>query len=745
MTLASNISPCGPLSPKSGLPAEFRCGTPICTAGSQPWPIFNPARCIRPTLRQALLLGWGGPLLGQEVGFPLKALEWQVMLHFSWAAVGTYLFVRSLLRYLNYRRRQARLGGTVAAIVFVFSGYLSGFPVQQLTILQVSTWLPWILLALTVAARDHPNRAQPANKLVRLLLNLSRAVWAALAFALAILAGHPQTVLYISYLSLAYSLLLTALTRRQKRSLWPPAAWLSMVLLGSALAAAQLLPTLEFIGRSVRAELSYPAVSAGLPLTELVAIIYPGFFGGSPAYVGIATLVLAGLALTIGWTQWRQERQSHQFAFLLFWGGAALVSLLLAFGDNLFLFSLFYLLVPGFEAVRQQERVFLVFAFSAAVLAGFGAALLVGPLSRAAGRALERFSNRLRTVALPAFFVTAVYIYGATAATVRGDDVNLFYGVLWHHLFGLMILAGVIVLLALRSRRRLRRWWGMLLLAGWVAFNLFTVNWRFNLAAPNNVPQFTPNGVTQFLQEQVGVATEQMGRVSSGGLLPGGNSAAAVHQLQDLTGNTPLQLAAVEQFFSSMPSWRLWQLLNVRYVVDQREIGDAGLVPVFAEGDTTVYQMGDPFERAWLVGTVELIADDEQTIARLADDSFDLRKQALVAQPLVDTLSPEADGMVTVQKISPTRIEVLTETSGTQLLVLSQIFYPGWQATVDGQPIDLLQVNGVLQGVTVPAGRHSVVVEFWPRSFQSGVIISVLAVTISIGLLAAGWRWDKPN
>ncbi len=693
-------------------------------------------------LLQALLLGWGGPLFGLQIGFPLKALEWQAVLHFSLAAVGAYLFGRCLLLRLDYRLRLARLGGVVLSLAFTYSGYLTGFPVQQLTILEVSAWLPWIMLGLTWAGlplTPHPSaNGNEASRQRRGEGHITRAIWPALAFALALLAGHPQTVLYIFYLTLAYTLLLTFVARQQGVRLWPPlAVWLLMVLLGSGLAAMQLLPTLEFIGQSVRADLSYPAVSAGLPLTELVTLLYPGFFGGSPAYVGVVTLALAALAPLLGWAQWRSQQRAAQLAHLLFWSGAALFSLLLAFGNNLFLFSAFYLFAPGFESVRQQERVFLLFSFSMAVLAAFGAAMLAGPVNRPVRQALNRYEMWLRRVALGAFFVTGLYIYGATASTARGDAVNLFYGVLWHHLLGLLLLAGLLVLLALRPRRWLRRGWALALLAAWLAFNLFTVNWRFNLAPPAEVPQFVPDGITQFLQAQVGAA----GRISSGGLLPGGNSAASVYGLEDLTGNTPLQLARMEQFLAAMPSWRLWQLMNVQAVVDQRQVGDAGLLPQYAEGDITVYQMADPFERAWLVGSVEVIGDDAQAIARLADDGFDLRGQAVVPQPMAATLAPAGQGSVQVQKISPTRLELAVSASGEQLLVVSQVFYPGWHATVDDVAAELVRVNVVQQGVVVPPGDHTVQLYFWPRSFQAGLLVSLLAALVWGGLLGLScWR-----
>lgn len=692
-----------------------------------------------PHLLQSLLLGWGGPLFGLESGFPVKALEWQAILHFSLAAVGTFLFAKHVLLAAQFRRRAAIFGAVVASLVFTYGGYLTGFPVQQLTILEVSAWLPWVLWGVSVAIRQlsHPTAGQPNSQ--RVARSVAAIVLAALAFALALLAGHPQTVLYIVYLSLAYTLLLAFFLWRRQTSflVYAGVAWLTVVVLGAGLAAAQLAPTLEFIGYSVRADLSYPAVSAGLPLVELVSMLYPGFFGGSPEYVGIAALVLVGLALTFGVMQWRQP-QKIRFATaqIFFWAGAGLVSLLLAFGNNLFWYPLFYLFAPGFGAVRQQERAFFVYSFAAAMLAGIGAALLVRAWPKTVRPALTWFEHGLRQVALVAVFVTALFIYGSAAATARGDEVNLFYGVLWHHLFGLLILGGMLLLLVLRSRRRLRCWWGMGLLAVWVAYNLFTVNWQFNLARPQDVPHFSPNPVVQFLQAEVGPDAPVIGRIASGGLLPGGNSAASVFNLEDLTGNTPLQLQRVADFFDRMPAWRLWQVMNVRYVVDRRDIGDAGLQPVLAADDSTVYRVADPFERAWLVSNVEVIPADSQATDRLASDEFDLRHTAVLPQPLDARLDTEAAGSVSVKKISPTHLQVSVNTLGDQLLIVSQIYYPGWQVSIDGRPARLLRVNVVQQGVVVPTGEHMVDLMFWPETFSTGLALSVLALLLCAGLLA---------
>ncbi len=217
----------------------------------------------------------------------------------------------------------------------------------------------------------------------------------------------------------------------------------------------------------------------------------------------------------------------------------------------------------------------------------------------------------------------------------------------------------------------------------------------------------------------------------SGGLLPGGNSAASVFEVADLTGNTPLQLASMADFLAQMPAWRLWQLLNVRYVVSARDIGDAGLTPVFAEAGQTVYEMGDPLARAWLVSAVEVVADEGQTIARLGAADFDLRTRAIVTEALPEPLTAgDGPGTVSIQKNDPTHLALAVHASGRQLLVVSQVFYPGWRVKIDGQAAPLLRVNGVLQGVVVSAGNHQVELEFMPQSFVIGLLLSAAALTV---------------
>ncbi len=711
-----------------------------------------------PQIVEALLLYWLG------LGFPVWALELQVIAHFAWAAAGAYLLGRRLARQAAKPRRggtmprvgegkfppgkattrNARFAGVVVSLVFTYSGYLTGFPVQQVTILEVSAWAPWVLLGMEGLAEGWGLEAGGGWRLC-----VRRWTLAGLVLGLSLLPGHPQTSLYVLYIAIVFYFfrILSPSSRLSRYSgrvcgassfvprpsslisylLKATGYLLAAILLALALAAAQLLPTLEFIARSPRADLNYEAVSFGLPLHELVSVIYPGYFGGSPEYVGILPMVLMGLALALG----RPRRE------IAFWTVVGLLAMLLAFGGNTFLYPLFYLLAPGFDAVRHQERAFLVYALSAAVLSGYGALALVSALNHVRRARLRRFERGLRIIFGAGLALTALFFYG----WVGSEHPDLFGGVLRHHVLGLVLLAGSLILLALRPSRTLRRPWGMALVAGWIAFNLFSVNWRFNLEQPGATGPFAPTPLTEFLRVQVTPADgSEPVRIASAGLLPGGPGAASVYGLQDITGNTPLHLASIETFESKVPEWRRWQLLDVHYVLSERNLDGPGLTRVFPPGDSVpggqvrVYAMGDPFPRAWVVHALEVIPDEGAALARLSADEFDLRRAAVVAQPPGINLPGSTEGSsARVAAFTPDEIRVEVDAVADGLLVLSEIYYPGWRASVDSAPAPLIQTDGLLRGIPVPQGHHTVRMWYAPASVRLGLVISALALVVSLG------------
>ena len=87
-------------------------------------------------------------------------------------------------------------------------------------------------------------------------------------------------------------------------------------------------------------------------------------------------------------------------------------------------------------------------------------------------------------------------------------------------------------------------------------------------------------------------------------------------------------------------------------------------------------------------------------------------------------------GSATVVAVKPTEMEVQTSSEIPNFLVTSDVYYPGWRATIDGQETKLYRADYALRGVVVPAGRHVVKFAYWPRRFYLGAAVSLLSLVL---------------
>jgi hypothetical protein len=324
--------------------------------------------------------------------------------------------------------------------------------------------------------------------------------------------------------------------------------------------------------------------------------------------------------------------------------------------------------------------------------------------------------------------VTALFYAGYMQGLQQGVQINLFEGALRHHALLLMILAGSVALFALRLSGRARRW-RMALALGLIWLNLFTVNWQFNLAEPSSEQVFATTGLVDFLKQQEGTF-----RISSAGLLPGGPSAGIVYELEDITANTPLRLEAFQQLENGVGDWRRWQLLNVQYVVAKRDLDGQGLERVYEEGKIKVYRVGDPLPRAWVVYQA-VVADDDRALAMLGAADFDPRAVAVVPATGPTPALPAQGGpgeAAAVVEARPGRLVLDVTASQEGLLVISQPFYPGWQAFVDRHKTPIYRADYLLQGVPVAAGTHRV-----ELSYRLPLLPMIVSLVAAISCLAA--------
>ena len=128
---------------------------------------------------------------------------------------------------------------------------------------------------------------------------------------------------------------------------------------------------------------------------------------------------------------------------------------------------------------------------------------------------------------------------------------------------------------------------------------------------------------------------------------------------------------------------------------------------------------------------------------RLADPAFDPQREVLLAQP---TDLPASDGTtdclgeISWIERSPEHLSLDVRTEQPCVLVLSELTYPGWRATVDGAEASLLRADGLLRAVALPTGSHQVEMDFRPGIVTWGLAISLGALVLALALILWSWR-----
>ncbi len=661
-------------------------------------------------------------LLSAPGGYSVLALELEAIVHFFLAGAFAYLLGRRLFRH----------GGAalLTAVVFAFGGYLTSFPPLQLPILETAAWLPLILLLLDLG-------------LERLGADTASGAWycllAGAVFGVALLAGHPQTALYLFYVAAAWYFF-----RAAGRGYGRGRLLGGFVAFGAAaggLAAVQLLPGLELMRLSIRASAAYQDLASGFALKDLLQVVLPGVAGyWSPLYVGIVPLVwvLFAWAAAFGTgtiapaRDWRRQ--------VTFWTVLAVLALLLSFGGETFVYSLFYLGAPGFGLFRAQERVALVFSLSLALLAGYGLrhflALAGRPRDSQTAHALL---GRLLLVLLAGMGGLALLLFLATTQAGGGTAP------LAASFLGLVVFLGLLLGAAWlwnafwRNRPwRSRPWRGSLalgLLLGLVVLDLFTLNSGTNVQSRLPQRQVLATPLIQHLQA---APADQPFRVYHGDWQLMGNY-GCIFGLEDTAGASQLQLAAYARFWQQLPLERAWELLNVRYVVTwQSQLNVPSTVVYHAttrQGDDVyLHRLEQETPRAWAVFEAQVLPD-AAALEQLARFDFDRYAVALLDRPLDPPLSerPAGRAQVRFSAVSPEEIRVEADMPARGLVVLSEVYYPGWQAWVDGRRVPVRRADTILRAVEVPAGQHEVLLRFRPTSVYLGAGLSLLTFVLLLG------------
>jgi hypothetical protein len=168
-------------------------------------------------------------------------------------------------------------------------------------------------------------------------------------------------------------------------------------------------------------------------------------------------------------------------------------------------------------------------------------------------------------------------------------------------------------------------------------------------------------------------------------------------------------------------------------------------------GDVKIYQNVQALPRAYVTGDVALAGDDAAALAALADPSFEPARQVvlladeLAAAGLLDQArqleGPAGEAVVQVVSYQPEQVALDVALDAPGVLVLADTWYPGWQATVDGEPAALLRANYLFRAVLLPAGQHRVLFEYRPATVGRGAGISLAAALVLLAVVV--WSFGR--
>ena len=667
----------------------------------------------------------------------VRTLQGMGIFHFWLAGFGMYLYLRHspLARRLQIQPIAALTG----ALAFEFSDlFIVHF--GNLNMIAVAAWLPLVMLTFQkgVETGEH------------------RCAWAAGALlAVATLASHIQITLFI-LLALALYTLWHTLRSDPTPRFAPLTSFLITLMVTVGLSALWLIPTLEMSRYTPRSDLPYPEAAAfSLNPPQLIGLLIPNYFGRDPmlhwgpwdrvetGYIGVLTLLLALLAIVL-----HRDRRTQ---FLVLLGG---ISFLLALGENSILHG-WLSLSPGFGQFRAPARYILLLDFALAGLAAIGVSRLMQPLiepERALlGTTLKVLTwvlGGLTVIALPlAYFALLLMqdrnpeIFRRAAAAT--DGVTTFT----------LLVTGSLLLLHLRRLGRLRGAGFGVCAILLIAFDLFSLGSNVDVGYADPTTGYDHPEVLTFLKNDPGINRIEVTTDIWHLWQP---DTALLHGLYDAWGvYNPLTLADSTRYWGQVwpRSSSSYNLLGIKHIVAGKggAPADGHIVPIFdADPAVNVYLNLDALPRPLFVPHALSVDSQEAAWAALKSPTFDPATTVILEAPALQPLPtteplPNPNLGLAILRYDLHTVEIGLTSDIPGYLFLSDTYYPGWQATIDGELAPLYRANYAFRAVPVPAGIHTIRMDYQPRSWMIGLGASGVTLLGLVSVLGVAWLKPFPR
>jgi len=178
-------------------------------------------------------------------------------------------------------------------------------------------------------------------------------------------------------------------------------------------------------------------------------------------------------------------------------------------------------------------------------------------------------------------------------------------------------------------------------------------------------------------------------------------------------------------------------LFSAWYLITDEELD----LPLIYDGGPYIYANDQALPEAFVVHQARVIKEEQARLEALREPGFDPRSEVILGRPPAAPSSRQAEKAMEQRPLvfrkAPDRIIINVALAQPGFLVLTDTYYPGWRATVDGAAAEILAANHAFRAVALDAGEHTVIFEYGPLSFRLGAWITFGAsLLLALSLLA---------
>jgi hypothetical protein len=644
------------------------------------------------------------------------------------AGIFMYLFLRAL--------KIGEGGSLVGAIGFMLCGFITTW-MAYATLGYAILFLPLALFAIEKFYQTQKHR---------FLVLLS------FCLPLSIFSGHFQISLYFLLFVLAYAVFKLYQTKNIHNTFYV----VFYTGLGVLLSLPQLLPSIEAYTQSLRSGIFVKAEA--IPWGYLSTFVAPDFLGNPVtrndwfghyaewnAYIGVIPLILGFYAILV-------VRRKE----ILFFGLMAFLAILFCFQTPL-LDLLVALKIPVLST-SAFSRIIVLFSFSMSALAGYGFERLILDI---------RQKNIKPIYLLLSLFVLLFVILWSVVLLklifpldkIAIAKQNLILPTILFFAFWVLT---TVSLLAVHLKKDFLVKFLPLVLILIIAFDLlrFSGKWMPFDAKSLMFPQVPIVGEFNKLSGYERVFSNMGGEGTIYYRLPslGGYDAVYIKRYGEFVASlNDGDFAESARSVVSFPKNGLYtkqaiNLMGAKYIIHKVVDGHApwafpfwtyptGTFPtIYNDGVYQVFENNNAFPRAFLVSNYTVESNPQKILDTMFSSNFNLRKEIVLEQDPKLRLSGQ--GEVNIGNYSSEKISITANSNGNNLLFLSDAYYPGWQAYVDGHQTQIYRADFAFRAIYVPSGAHQVIFIYNPLSFKIGIIASILGILTILGLSII---WKKGN